>query len=113
MMASHRSSVGKNILTTQNTVLRIEQGVNMLHGMIPRLSMHNHNTVYIEDALGWTIPIILDANPSWDVSGLCKLRSIANILIDEDCPLHTHGSIHAPRLSRPNTCEIEKIRHSK
>jgi hypothetical protein len=39
----------------------------MLQGIM-RLGVYSHNAVYIEDALGWMLPIMLDAQPSWEVS---------------------------------------------
>lgn len=48
-------------------VYNVEQAVLTLPGMITRLSLFNQNTVYVEDALGWVLPILLDARPSWEV----------------------------------------------
>jgi hypothetical protein len=77
---SHRSSVSNNVLAIQRTALGIEQGILMLHGMMSRLSLYNCNTVYIEDALGWTLPIILDSHPSWEVSNSSTLHFTAGVL---------------------------------
>lgn len=45
----------------------VEQVVLALPGMMTRLSLFNQNVVYVEDALGWVLPILLDARPSWEV----------------------------------------------
>lgn len=64
-VSSAVSSISNNVLAIRDAALSIDQGVTMLHG-ITRLGVYNHNTVYIEDALGWMLPIILDAQPSWE-----------------------------------------------
>jgi hypothetical protein len=60
------STIGNNVLAIRNAVFSIEQAILMLPMTISRLSLFKGNVTYIEDALGWTLPILLDANPSWE-----------------------------------------------
>jgi hypothetical protein len=60
------STIGSNVLAIRNAVFSIEQAILMLPMTISRLSLFKGNVTYIEDALGWTLPILLDANPSWE-----------------------------------------------
>jgi hypothetical protein len=80
--------------------------------MISGLSLYKHNTVYIEDALGWKFPIILDAHPSWEVSNFYALLFTRDVLTDTDCSLNNPGPICTTWLSRPGTGEIKKIHPS-
>lgn len=75
------SSISNNVLTIRSTAYNIEQVILTLPEMISRLSLYKHNTVYIEDALGWKLPVILDAHPSWEVSksGMLLLKSLLEV----------------------------------
>jgi hypothetical protein len=108
----YRSSISNNVLAIRHVALSIEQGVTMLHG-ITRLGVYNHNTVYTEDALGWMLPIILDAQPSWEVSYSYALAFTIGGLTVTDCPLNTQRSICASRRSGSETCRIKAIFYSR
>ncbi|KAI1843081.1 hypothetical protein JX266_010770 [Neoarthrinium moseri] len=67
MVRSTIASVSDNVVAIRSTVTNIEQVVLTLPSMIARLSVYsNNNTVFIEDAFGWKIPVLLDTQPSWE-----------------------------------------------
>jgi hypothetical protein len=78
----HRSFISSNVLAIRDTVLGIEQAMLMLPGMLSRLTLFKHNVAYIEDALGWNLPILLDSRPSWEVSRSCVLYFLSELQVD-------------------------------
>ncbi|KAF2430873.1 hypothetical protein EJ08DRAFT_697081 [Tothia fuscella] len=114
-MSSAVSSMGKNVLTIGNTAASIRQGVLMIQEMMSTLSLHNHNIVYVEDALGWKIPVILDAHPSWTTvhsilqdqfaqhgsPGLGLVRSKKYVIQDSNTGIEMNRIIPFYQLARP------------
>jgi hypothetical protein len=55
----------------------------ILPDTIARLSLYNGKMVYIEDALGWTVPVLLDSYTSWEVIKRLKffVRSKVKLIV--------------------------------
>ncbi|KAI1327118.1 hypothetical protein F5Y16DRAFT_399667 [Xylariaceae sp. FL0255] len=57
------TSTKEGIYAIQRAVRNIEQEIFTLPG---RINSFTGNIAYIEDALGWTLPVLLDYCPSWE-----------------------------------------------
>lgn len=63
-----RNHVNEEVRNMRSTVSTIDKGVEVILGTIRSLGVTSQNILYVEDALGWVIPIPLDIMRSWDVS---------------------------------------------
>ena len=56
------------VFTMRSAVNNIDNGMEFLLGSIRNLNLTSQNTLYLEDALGWVVPIPLDIIRSWEAS---------------------------------------------
>ena len=65
-----RYHINDEFSDVKKTVNNINSGMNILLGSIRSFGPTSQHTVYVEDVLGWVIPIPLDIIRSWEESQL-------------------------------------------